>query len=107
MTGVQVRNGIVDIDVPTDDDAKQCARLLKDQQAPAFRSLDLRRGVVTSVGASAIAKGLKGEIPKEFGVGVRVCHVTRARAYGRCDRSWLDWFAARINSNNNMQRPRP
>lgn len=63
MTGVQVRNGIVDIDVPTDDDAKQCARLLKDQQAPAVRSLDLRRGVVTSVGASAIAKGLKGEIP--------------------------------------------
>ena len=64
MTGVQVRNGIVDIDVPTDEDAKQCARLLKDQQGPTFRSLDLRRGVVTSAGASVIAKGLKGKLTR-------------------------------------------
>ena len=59
MTGVQVRNGIVDIDVPTDEDAKQCARLLKDQQGSTFRSLDLRRGLVTSAGTNSIAKGLK------------------------------------------------
>lgn len=75
MATALVRNGIVDIDVPTDDDAKQCARLLRDKQtSPNIRSLDLRRGVVTSAGAAAIAKALKGER------GVRVGWV------GRCER---------------------
>lgn len=60
---VQVRNGRVDIEVPTDDSARQCARLLKDHSSgpSAIKSIDLRKGVVTSAGAGAIAKALKGE----------------------------------------------
>lgn len=57
---VQVKNGRVDIDVPSDDNARQCARLLKDHLSP-IKSLRFRKGIMTSAGASAIAKALKGE----------------------------------------------
>lgn len=60
MSDFEVRNGRVDIEVPTDEDAKQCARLLRDPHS-TIRSIDLRRGLVTSTGAGAIAKALKGE----------------------------------------------
>lgn len=56
---VEARNGRVDVEVPADEDAKQCARLLKDTHAN-LKSIDLRRGLVTSAGAGAIAKALKG-----------------------------------------------
>lgn len=59
-----VRNGKVDIDVPTDEQARQCARALR-EHAPSLKSIDLRRGVVTSIGAIAIAKALKGECRKD------------------------------------------
>ncbi len=60
MSAVEARNGRVDMEVPTDEDAKQCARLLKDPHS-SLKSVDLRRGLVTSAGAGAIAKALKGE----------------------------------------------
>lgn len=59
MSAVEARNGRVDVEVPADEDAKQCARLLKDPHANV-KSIDLRRGLVTSAGAGAIAKALKG-----------------------------------------------
>lgn len=59
MSAVEARNGRVDVEVPADEDAKQCARLLKDPHAN-LKSIDLRRGLVTSAGAGAIAKALKG-----------------------------------------------
>lgn len=59
MSAVEARNGRVDVEVPADEDAKQCARLLKDAHANV-KSIDLRRGLVTSAGAGAIAKALKG-----------------------------------------------
>ncbi|CBJ26094.1 conserved unknown protein [Ectocarpus siliculosus] len=59
MSALDVRNGRVDIEVPTDEDAKHCARVLKDQHS-SLKSIDLRRGLVTSAGAGALAKALKG-----------------------------------------------
>eukprot|EP00903_Cladosiphon_okamuranus_P010674 g10091.t1 len=59
MSAVEARNGRVDVEVPADEDAKQCARLLRDPNAN-LKSIDLRRGLVTSAGAGAIAKALKG-----------------------------------------------
>lgn len=60
MSVVEARNGRVDMEVPTDEDAKQCARLLKEPHS-SLKSVDLRRGLVTSAGAGAIAKALRGE----------------------------------------------
>lgn len=59
MSALDVRNGRVDIEVPTDEDAKHCARVLKDQHS-SLKSIDLRRGLVTSAGAGVLAKALKG-----------------------------------------------
>lgn len=64
MSAVEVRSGRVDIEVPTDEDAKQCARLLKDTNC-TIKSVDLRRGLVTSTGVGAIAKALKGDRPTD------------------------------------------
>lgn len=82
MPAVQVKNDVVDIDVPTDEDAKQCARLLRDAHPPELKSVDLRRGVVTSAGAGIIAKGLKGKRES-----VRHCE--------RCLCVLVRWFRAR------------
>ena len=57
---IHVRNGRVDIDVPSDDNARQCARLLKEHPS-SIKSIDLSKGVMTSAGAGVIAKALKGE----------------------------------------------
>lgn len=65
MSSFEVRNGRVDVEVPTDEDAKQCARLLKDPHSN-IKSVDLRRGLVTSAGAVAIAKALKGEFSLDY-----------------------------------------
>lgn len=64
MSALDVRNGRVDVEVPTDEDAKQCARLLKDPHAN-LKSIDLRRGLVTSAGAGILAKALKGVCVKQ------------------------------------------
>lgn len=54
-----LRNGRVEIEAPSDEQAKHCARILKEHSS-SVKSLDLRRGSITSAGASAIAKSLKG-----------------------------------------------
>lgn len=54
-----LRNGKLEIEAPTDEQAKQCARMLKDH---SMKWLELRCGTITRVGAGAIAKSLKGEI---------------------------------------------
>lgn len=61
-----LRNGKVDIDAPTDEQAKQCAWCLKMQ--PSVRSIELRHGSITSAGATFIAKGLKGGSTEPPGV---------------------------------------
>lgn len=71
MSSFEVRNGRVDVEVPTDEDAKQCARLLKDPHS-SIKSVDLRRGLVTSAGAGAIAKALKGESTRSPPTGTKM-----------------------------------
>lgn len=54
-------NGRLHVDAPTDEQAKQCARILLKQHGSAIKLIDLRRGSITSIGAGFLAKALKGE----------------------------------------------
>lgn len=62
------RNGKLEIEGATDDQARQCARILRDAQrhdgstttTSTIKSIELRRGSITSVGAGFLAKALKG-----------------------------------------------
>lgn len=64
------RNGKLEIEGATDDQARQCARILRDAQkhdgstttTGTIKSIELRRGSITSVGAGSLAKALKGAI---------------------------------------------
>lgn len=83
---LQVRSGRVEIDVPTDEHAKQCARVVKEHGA--VKSLDLRQGRVTDVGAAAIAKAMKGaeSAPKSYRSlqGPSTCPSMAPRRYCLC-----------------------
>lgn len=70
------RNGKVEIEASTDEQAKQCARILnmnsKEHGSAIIKSLDLRRGTITSIGASFLAKALRGESGgDEFSVALK------------------------------------
>lgn len=53
------RNGKVEIESPTDEHVRQCARSLKEPSS--VKSIELRRGTITGSGAGVLARALRGE----------------------------------------------